>query len=323
MKIIFLINANKYSGGGHFYRCLKLISRLFEEQHEVSVLEANIEKFYIDKLLSLGIKTVNQVNKSDYIFCDNYALNLDDYKNLSRMCQYLVVMDDLCNRQIYADYLWDPNPLRSRRDYEDYINYSAELLLGGKYAFFDDSTKNYYYSNKKTSQRSLHLYFGQGKANTLTQAYEYLRKFPYAIDTVSGDDQNIQPCKNDRKDDRHFGFVSPFSASLARAKLCLGSPGNALWERMLFGVPTLIKITNENQRKICEMLVAKDFAFLAPENIGHETSRDIDYLLKVFEDEEKLNFISKKISKCFDIAGIDNFLSEIGLIFEGKVTINI
>ena len=71
------------------------------------------------------------------------------------------------------------------------------------------------------------------------------------------------------------------------------------------------------------MLVAKDFAFLAPENIGHETSRDIDYLLKVFEDEEKLNFISKKISKCFDIAGIDNFLSEIGLIFEGKVTINI
>ena len=75
----------------------------------------------------------------DLIVVDNYKLQNEDFNFLRKYARKLLVLDDLCNRKIDCDYLWDPTITHKPYDYESLVPNNCELFIGSEYQIFSDA----------------------------------------------------------------------------------------------------------------------------------------------------------------------------------------
>ena len=206
--------------------------------------------------------------RPDLLIVDHYALDVRWERALAPYYRHLMVIDDLADRSHDCDLLLDQTFGREVTDYRAFVPDDCHLLCGAQYALLrPEFVTMRPYSLQRRAQpvlRELLVSMGGVDQNNVTrQILQALDASPLPADcritVVMGatapwlDDVRNQALSLSRPV-RVLVGVSDMAQLMADSDLAIGAAGATSWERCCLGVPTLMLILAENQRKIAEGL---------------------------------------------------------------------
>ena len=287
MKVIFRVDASLEMGIGHVMRCLTLANELKQQNHEiificreltgnhillikypVLVLPKN-DNFQSDGLYLnwLGVtqeqdaeQTIKVIPKNiDLLIVDSYALDEIWHKQLKPYTKKIMVIDDLADRQFDCNVLLNQNLGTQIEDYKDKVLNNCELLLGCDYALlrpeFPNLRENALIKRKNTKVIK-NILISMGGSDITNKTYDILQEVSDDLNIVvilGGISPHNKIIKNYAKSKKNVKVVvdaDNISSLMFDADLAIGAGGSTSWERCCLGLPTLLYVLAENQRKI-------------------------------------------------------------------------
>lgn len=241
---------------------------------------------------------------------DNYKLKNEDYQFFRRYARRTLVLDDLCNRKIDCDFIWDPTITHNLSDYEGLVPDTCKLFLGGEYQIFTDDHIDFALKLKRrkiNDYNHIHLYHGYTNTFPLTDIEKYFVANGTPTTYLGGPLKNIK--------NRRINLVQEFSLNpietYAASKLGVGSPGNMLWERGSIGLPSYVLINNQNQIKICEQLMDANLIFLGSTDWWANPLTEAKLIHAFFNESDKLKAISENLLSKINLMGKKIFVTQI------------
>ncbi len=240
-------------------------------QEYVSWLGATIEEDaqqIIDAIQSIT------TDKPDWLIIDHYALDAGWEKLLRPYCKKVMVIDDLADRQHDCDVLLDQTFGRDERDYQALVSEDCTILTGSYYALLRPEFAQWReYSLQRRQQPQLKQLLitlgGVDKDNVTGQVLTALANSQLPNDchitivmgehapwlkTIKAQAQQLPWSTEVRVN------VSQMAELMANSDLCIGAAGSTTWERCCLGLPTIMLVLAENQRKIADELGRKGIA---------------------------------------------------------------
>ncbi len=224
------------------------------------------------------IRILDRYGPFDWAIVDHYAFDIKWEKNISAYAKRIFVIDDMANRPHGCDVLLDQNfhfDMNSR--YDGLLPEGCIKLLGPKYMLFRPEFRNI--DIRKTRNGTicnLLVFFGGSDSTNETtktlKALEQIKRTDLNIDVVVGG-SNPHYLEVEQMCERVQGAVFhrqiDYMAELMnKADLAIGAGGSTTWERCLLGLPAIIIVLAENQKKGIEEL-EKHGAFI---NLGWYSS---------------------------------------------------
>ncbi len=204
----------------------------------------------------------------DWLIVDHYAIDARWERALRPICRKLMVIDDLADRPHDCDLLVDQNLGRDVSDYRRLVPDDCTVLVGPRYALLrpEFAALRDYSMRRRTIPQLKHLLITMGgvdQADATGLALEALKdcQLPGGshITVVMGPHapwlERVQllaaqmPLSTDVKVNVHN-----MAQLMADSDLAIGAAGSTSWERCCLGLPTLIVVLAENQRKGAEAL---------------------------------------------------------------------
>ena len=295
MKVIFRVDASLEMGIGHVMRCLTLANELKQQNHEiificreltgnhillikypVLVLPKN-DNFQSDGLYLnwLGVtqeqdaeQTIKVIPKNiDLLIVDSYALDEIWHKQLKPYTKKIMVIDDLADRQFDCNVLLNQNLGTQIEDYKDKVLNNCELLLGCDYALLRPEFPNLREKaliKRKNTKVIKNILISMGGSDITNKTYDILQEVSDDLNIVvilGGISPHNKIIKNYAKSKKNVKVVvdaDNISSLMFDADLAIGAGGSTSWERCCLGLPTLLYVLAENQRKIAENLEQLD-----------------------------------------------------------------
>ena len=208
------------------------------------------------------------LGRVNWLVVDHYGIDAHWERIAREGTVRLMVIDDMADRPHDCDLLLDQTfgctPAHYARLTPDFCN----LLLGTRYALLRSRfgcLREPTLADRRNRKRPCRVLvnFGSHDALGLTRKAARLLITEFEnleIDVVLGsqtiDDLNLTDVRSHPRVTYH-DFDADMPALMARADLALGAAGVSSWERCTLGLPTLLVITAENQRKIAEALTAE------------------------------------------------------------------
>jgi UDP-2,4-diacetamido-2,4,6-trideoxy-beta-L-altropyranose hydrolase len=206
--------------------------------------------------------------RPDWLIVDHYALDATWERALAPHCARLMVIDDLADRPHVCDLLLDQTHGRDEADYRPHVPASCRLLCGAQYALLrpEFAALRPYSLARRTKPALRELLVTMGgvdKDNATGQVLRALRTCPLPPDcritVVMGvtapwleevrSQAQVMPWPT-----RVLVGVKDMAQLMADSDLAIGAAGATSWERCCLGVPTVMLVLAENQRKIAEEL---------------------------------------------------------------------
>lgn len=251
----------------------------------------------------------------DWLVVDHYALDARWEKQLRQACQRMMVIDDLADRQHDCDLLLDQNLGRMAGDYADVVPEGCKILVGPKYALLRPefaSVRDESLARRARPQlRNLLIALGGvDKGNATGQVLDALKGCPLpaecSITVVMGPHAPWVEQVHDKAAQLPWGTtvlvnVQDMAKLMVSSDLAIGAAGISAWERCCLGLPTLIIVLADNQRKGAIALEENGAAILLdrPAQLAEELSEAIAYL----SDLQKLQIMQQACNSLTDGAG--------------------
>lgn len=199
----------------------------------------------------------------DWLIVDHYAIDARWEQALRPMCRKLMVIDDLADRTHDCDLLLDQNLGRDARDYSGLVPEDCTVLAGPRYALVRPkfAALRDYSMRRRAIPQLKHLLIAMGgvdQADATGQVLEVLKDCALPVGTrttvVMGPHapwlariralaaQMPQPAEVKVN-------VQNMAQLMADSDLAIGAAGSTSWERCCLGLPSLIAVLAENQRK--------------------------------------------------------------------------
>jgi len=287
MKVVFRVDASLEMGTGHIMRCLTLANELKQQNHEivficreltgnlillikypVLVLPKN-DNFQSDGLYLnwLGAtqeqdaeQTIKVIPKNtDLLIVDSYASDEIWHKQLIPYTKKIMVIDDLADRQFNCDVLLNQNLGTQIEDYKDKVTDDCELLLGCDYALLRPEFPNLREKaliKRKNTKVIKNILISMGGSDITNKTYDILQEVSDDLNIVvilggiSPHNKMIKNYAKSRKNVKVVVDADNISRLMFDADLAIGAGGSTSWERCCLGLPTLLYVLAENQRKI-------------------------------------------------------------------------
>ncbi len=213
----------------------------------------------------------------DWLVVDHYALDVTWERALSSHYRRLLVIDDLADRQHVCDLLLDQTFGRDPSDYGSLVPTDCRLLCGSPFALLrPEFAALRPYSLQRRSKPVLRELLislgGVDKDNATGQILEALRtcSLPDAcrITVVMGstaprlDAVRKQAMEEMPWPTRVLVGVSNMAQLMADSDLGIGAAGATSWERCCLGVPAIMLVLADNQRKVAQGLMHAGAALL-------------------------------------------------------------
>lgn len=212
----------------------------------------------------------------DWLVIDHYSIDARWEGRLRRMCQFLLVIDDLANRAHDCDLLLDQNLGRGASDYAGLVNSGSTVLAGPQYALLrPDFIRMRPYSltrrTKPTLKRLLVSMGGMDNENVTGEVLEALQGSLLPEDCLITVVSGIQApwLEQVRKRAAKLPWktevlvnVSDMAQLMADSDLAIGAAGSSAWERCCLGLPAIVLVLAENQRFIGRVLHESGAAIL-------------------------------------------------------------
>lgn len=204
----------------------------------------------------------------DWLVVDHYALDARWEVEFVKVCSNLMVIDDLTDRTHVCNLLLDQTFGRDANDYRDLVPEVCTLLCGSNYALLrpEFAALRPYSLQRRVHPQLKHLLITMGgvdKDNVTTQVLIALRGCPLPDDceicVVIGTnapwlvDVQQQAQTMPWPTTVRVG-VSDMAQLMADSDLAIGAAGATSWERCCLGVPTIMLVLADNQRKVAEGL---------------------------------------------------------------------
>lgn len=285
MKVLIRADANLKIGTGHIMRCAALGAKLMVSGASVRFLSSSLPAALAKWVRDCGFelttlpnestsnwhadfdttsKVVREIGGIDLLIVDHYLL---DQKWESKMRPYtkrILVIDDLANRDHDCDFLLDQNLHENpQARYLKLLPKSAMLFLGPQFAClrneFDGEGPNFIRDGKV--KRLLVFFGGTDPGNQTLKVIEALRSLgteapesTIVLGPANPFGAMIHACTNGLRNIIVLDATDEMSKLIQQADMGIGTCGVAAWERCIFGLPSLVAITAENQREDAEIL---------------------------------------------------------------------
>jgi len=259
---------------------------------------------------------LNQLT-THWLIVDHYALDAYWEMALKPDYQKLMVIDDLADRPHCCDLLLDQTFGRDAKDYAPWTHAASTLLCGSRYSLLrPDFAALREYSLKRREQPQLqHLLITMGgvdKDNATGQILEALiaTTLPQEcrISVVMG---STAPWLTEiRQLATHMPWptevkvgISDMAQLMADSDLAIGAAGATSWERCCLGLPTIMLVLADNQRKIAQTLAQANAVYVLhdPQEI---TDRLPELLNKLVESATQRTSMSQAAAKIVDGNGV-------------------
>jgi UDP-2,4-diacetamido-2,4,6-trideoxy-beta-L-altropyranose hydrolase len=207
-------------------------------------------------------------HRPDWLVVDHYALDTRWERALAPHYRKLMVIDDLADRPHACDLLLDQTFGREAADYRPLVPANCRLLCGSQYALLRPAFAALRpYSLQRRAQpvvRELLITLGGvDKDNVTLQVLQALRSCPLPADcritVVMG---TTAPWLEEVRTQaltmpwptRVLVGISDMAQLMADSDLAIGAAGSTSWERCCLGLPTLMLVLADNQRKMAQGL---------------------------------------------------------------------
>ena len=315
MNVVFRVDASNEIGAGHVVRCKVLAKKLLERGHHCSFVCADLKGNHISMLKKDGykvysilpklneIKNHNEANdiiscknlvlfeKVDWVIVDHYYLGFNWQAFIKSLNVKLFVIDDRIFTSINADIFLNQNFKNNQKIIIN--NKKCIHLIGPKYVLIRaEFQKNINKSLLKKKQQKLqNLFICMGGGDSFKETIEAIEgvinanKFWETVNIIVGKAcSNINFIENIVKDKVGWSLhvqTKKIAKLLRDADLAITGGGSICWEKCILGVPSLVKIIEENQRSNSNILEKMGCHIVIKTNkklASHEYSRLINEL---------------------------------------------
>lgn len=349
-SIMIRVDGSSHIGIGHVMRCLTLARCFSESGFSIDFYSINYSVNIRNKIIDSGfnvfdlpdlriehlsdlepinnIQQLTDVDNCKALMTGNYTLIIiDNYrfghiweKEMSKLCNKLIVIDDLANRDHFCDFLIDQNIGRKKSEYIDLVEKKTKLMLGLDYVILRKEFKEYILKSKikRRNTRNIDnilICFGGGNATDLIiKTTDSVIESGYLGNiniVISSDFPNIDDIVNKYKDNKKIVVdVDVISMSLAiyNADLSIGAFGSMSWERCCLGLPSISIQIADNQKYIAESL---DKMGVSIKSVISDIPKHIKRLTDDENTLEEWHDISRKSFDICDAFGVERILSEV------------
>ena len=203
--------------------------------------------------------------KPAWLIVDHYALDLKWEKYLRPLVNRILVIDDLADRVHDCDLLLDQNLMEKMHTrYASFIPDSCSLLLGPSYALLQSLYPELHdcIPFREGKIERILIFFGGSDTSNLTglalKALIGLQQTDIIIDVVLGrscsNKKAIYELAHERQNINLYDSLPSLAPLIAKADLAIGGGGTTTWERLCFGLPSLVITLADNQKPIADIL---------------------------------------------------------------------
>jgi UDP-2,4-diacetamido-2,4,6-trideoxy-beta-L-altropyranose hydrolase len=216
-------------------------------------LGASQERDVDDTLAALGT-----AQTPDWLVVDHYGIGEIWERRIRPAVRALMVIDDLADRPHDCDLLLDQNLIADfEHRYEGLTSARCLRLLGPHYALLqrDYVDQSRCAAAERSARRRILVYFGGADQRRLTSAVvdslARLQGLDFRADIVidARSDQygGIAKRVAERSDFTLHSDLPSLAPVLAQASVAIGASGTSSWERLYFGVPSIVVPIADNQ----------------------------------------------------------------------------
>jgi UDP-2,4-diacetamido-2,4,6-trideoxy-beta-L-altropyranose hydrolase len=204
-----------------------------------------------------------QSKEIDWLIVDHYSLDEDWHNKLNKYCSRLMVIDDIADRKFQCDILLNQNLGFYKHDYKDKVPNSCKLLLGCYYALLRSEFSNLREKSlekRRNTKEIKNILISMGGIDFHNKTFSILQKasndlnFVIVLGGSSPHNKMIKKYANNKKNIKVIIDADNMSQLMFDSDLAIGAGGVTSWERCCLGLPTLLYVLAENQRKIAENL---------------------------------------------------------------------
>ncbi len=257
----------------------------------------------------------NLINKPiEFIIVDHYEIDFQWEQELKDLSKKFIVIDDLANRKHNCNFLIDQNLGSTKEDYKTLISKDTKLFIGPKYALLRPEFKKYrdYSVNRRQDldiQNILISFGGADKNNFVKKILITLKKIKLPklskIEIIVGKGNTQKEslkeiCKSFPFVVNFYEDISNMAEIMAQSDLIIGAAGSSSWERCSLGIPSIIFILAENQKKVAYALEKEKCSILVKENEFFE-----DDLISALDYFSNTSNLKKSINTCRNICDGD------------------
>ncbi len=356
MNIVFRVDSSAQMGSGHLKRCLTLANGLRREGvnisfvsrlhsgHLIGKLEA--EGYLVHKLSApvdakaclntanmwLGVSVEQDLNETlsvldgqqyDWLVVDHYGLDKTWESAVRINANKIMVIDDLANRAHDCDLLLDQNYFGTETEsrYVDYIDSSADCLLGPKFALLGPE----YVSLRAISVpsdglvRRVLVFLGNSDlSNQTAQILAALSRPELShllVDLVVGSNHpNPEALKQlvlDRPGIVFHDELSTLAGLMMKNDLVIGAGGATTWERMCLGKPAIAICVAENQRMFSQQLFVDGYQKLLAVEKGSSENAWYEAILQLIDEPAYVKKMAHRAAELVDGLGADRVVQHI------------
>ena len=289
MNIVFRVDSSLSMGVGHIMRCLTLANKL-DKNHEVTFICRDLignvissikypviklprnrnfksNDLYLNWLGETQEKDAEQTSKVisngvDVLIVDSYALDINWHKNLRKFTKKIIVIDDLANRKFDCDILLNQNLGIHKESYNNKVSSDCKLLLGCDYALLrqEFSKLRVQALKKRRCTKSVNnILISMGGSDESNLTYGILQSISneFHITVVLGGASTHKAMIQQYAIGKNITVVvnaGNMAELMLDADLAIGAGGSTSWERCCLGLPTLLMVTENNQKTAAQNL---------------------------------------------------------------------
>jgi len=291
LKIAIRVDGNAETGVGHVLRCITLADRLLFynikctffvrniSKNLLEILNAKFEVILLDRIDNMFNATdeysrwlgVNQgFDAEEFIalakpghfngvVVDHYGLGYQWERAVQDNFRFVLVLDDLANREHICNLLVDQSIGREASCYSSLVPQICTLLVGSKYALLRDEFSADFSGCKK--QYDILINFGGADKDNYTEHVlgmlaTYANMYKYTIKIIIGSDYPYILGLERRIEELGLKFKlvknpNNVAQEISECRIAIGAGGVSLLERSALGVPSIVYAIADNQEHIC------------------------------------------------------------------------
>ena len=268
----------------------------------------------------------------DWIIIDHYTLDQTWAKKLRPYTKKIMVIDDLANRIHDCDLLLDQTYGRDKSDYKNLVPDKSYFLLGSENALLRPGFKKLRALAIKRREEEPFIKKIMVSMGSMDEANITLK----VLDSLSIIDW-LQPpiinvvlasgaphMKEVKKIAAKFNFpvnvltdVLNMADLMLESDLAIGSGGTTSWERCCMGLPTVLIVLAENQKKIGENLAQVGATITLQQNDNMKQNIKQAFMM-LMKDKKKYLEMSHNASKVCDGNGAQRTVEKLLSIYSGE-----